>query len=215
MDLCSAASLRSLSDETLVSVLADQPQAFDILLERYRHLIAAIAKAYALNAADAEDYVQEGMLALLAAASSFSQKRHASFRTYASVCIRNRMRNVSGKELAAVRRGVGFSPVSLDDPENQFADFLADSDDSPEELVLEKEHVSELYAKLADVLSRQEQEIFWLSVNGFSYADIANRLHISPKSVDNAIQRARRKLRAIWSVLDMAAIPAQNRPNCP
>jgi RNA polymerase sporulation-specific sigma factor len=215
MDFNSAAMLRSLPDEKLVTVLADQPQAFDILLERYRHLIAAIAKAHAVNAADAEDYVQEGMLGLLAAASSYAQDRSAGFRTYAAVCIRNRIRNVSGKEHAASRRGNDFSALSLDDPENQTAELLADSDESPEDVVLEKELISELYAKLADVLSRQEQEIFWLSVNGFSYADIADRLHISAKSVDNAIQRARRKLRAIWSALDMAAIPVQNQGNCP
>jgi RNA polymerase sporulation-specific sigma factor len=89
--------------------------------------------------------------------------------------------------------------VSLDDPENRVAEMLADQAETPEEIVLEKERVSAMNRRIAEVLSRQEREIFLMSVSGFSYDEIAARLQISAKSVDNAIQRARRKLRAVWS----------------
>lgn len=199
MDAFSVETLRSMPDEALVSACADQPQAFEILLERYRGAVVSMANGFAASAADAEDYAQEGMLGLLAAVTAYSQEQTAGFRTFAAVCIRNRMRNFSKKEYTDKRKTAILPDVSLDDPENSVAETLADQADTPEQIVLEKEHTSELYAQVADVLSKQEREIFWLSVSGLSYDEIAKRLQISAKSVDNAIQRARRKLRAVWS----------------
>lgn len=205
MDQLSIGQLASLPDETLVSLCGAQPQAFEVLLERYRNTVVSMARAFAANPADAEDYAQEGMLALLAAASSYDRSHAAGFRTFAVVCIRNRMRNLSKREHTASRAAGEQPAVSLDDPENSMADSLTDASDTPEQAFYEKERVSELYAKIADVLSQQEREIFWLSVSGLSYEQIAGRLSIPLKSVDNAIQRARRKLRAVWSKQDTAA----------
>ena len=199
MDAFSVETLRSMPDEALVSACADQPQAFEILLERYRGTVVGMAYDAAASAADVEDYAQEGMLGLLAAVTAYSQERRAGFRTFATVCIRNRMRNFSKKEQTDKRKTAILPDVSLDDPDNSVAETLADLADTPEQIVLEKEQTSELYAQIADVLSKQEREIFWLSVSGLSYDEIAERLQISAKSVDNAIQRARRKLRAVWS----------------
>jgi RNA polymerase sporulation-specific sigma factor len=199
MDAFSVETLRSMPDEALVSACADQPQAFEILLERYRGTVVGMANDAAASAADVEDYAQEGMLGLLAAVTAYSQERRAGFRTFATVCIRNRMRNFSKKEQTDKRKTAILPDVSLDDPDNSVAETLADLADTPEQIVLEKEQTSELYAQIADVLSKQEREIFWLSVSGLSYDEIAERLQISAKSVDNAIQRARRKLRAVWS----------------
>ena len=196
--------LTSMPDEALVSLCADEPQAFEILLERYRSTVVSMARSFAGNPADAEDYAQEGMLGLLAAATSFQQGKAAGFRTYAVVCIRNRMRNISRMERTA-SRSAGSADVSLDDPERSIQDTLTDESDTPEQVFIEKERISELYAKLADVLSKQEREIFWLSVSGLSYDEIAEKLRIPSKSVDNAIQRARRKLRAVWSKTFTAA----------
>lgn len=196
--------LTSMPDEGLVSLCASEPQAFELLLERYRSTVVSMARSFAGNPADAEDYAQEGMLGLLAAVTSFQQGKGAGFRTYAVICIRNRMRNVSRMEQTA-SRSAGTQDVSLDDPENSIQELLADDADTPEQAFFEKERVSELYAKLADVLSKQEREIFWLSVSGLSYDEIAERLRIPSKSVDNAIQRARRKLRAVWSNMFTAA----------
>lgn len=204
MDSFSVDRLTSLPDEALVSLCADEPQAFEILLERYRSTVVSMARSFAGNPADAEDYAQEGMLGLLAAVTSFQQGKAAGFRTYAVVCIRNRMRTVSRMERSA-SRSAGSGDVSLDDPESSIGELLADDSETPEQAFIEKERISELYAKLADVLSKQEREIFWLSVSGLSYEEIAGRLRIPSKSVDNAIQRARRKLRAVWSRMFTAA----------
>lgn len=207
MDQFSVEALRSMPDEELVSVCTDRPQAFEILFERYRPWVVSIANNYAVNAADAEDYVQEGMFGLLAAVAAYSQERSAGFRTFAGTCIRNRMRNLFCRENADQRKSSILPDVSLDDPENRVAEMLADQAETPEEIVLEKERVSAMNRRIAEVLSRQEREIFLMSVSGFSYDEIAARLQISAKSVDNAIQRARRKLRAVWSEKDTAADP--------
>ena len=207
MDAFSVETLRSMPDEALVSVCTDQPRAFDILFERYRPTVVSMAASFAANAADAEDYVQEGMFGLLAAVAAFSQDQPAGFRTFAAVCIRNRMRNLFSREYADKRKRYDLPDVSLDDPENRVAETLVDQGETPEEAVLEKERASAMYQKVADVLSKQEREIFLLSVSGYSYEEIAAMMQSSAKSVDNAIQRSRRKLRAVWSKKDTAADP--------
>lgn len=207
MDRFSVEILRSMPDEELVSVCTDRPQAFEILFERYRPWVVSIANNFAVNTADAEDYVQEGMFGLLAAVAAYSQERSAGFRTFAGICIRNRMRNLFRRENAGLRKSGDLPDVSLDDPENRVAEMLADQAETPEEIVLEKEQASALHRQIAEVLSRQEREIFLLFVNGLSYDEIAARMQISAKSVDNAIQRARRKLRAVWSEKNTAADP--------
>lgn len=195
------ASLSALSDEALAAKTAmgeDEPDAFRELLHRYQNTVAYLANASASTPADAEDYAQEGLLGLLAAARSYSPERGAGFRTYAVVCIRNRIRSAA-KQLGSVQYAPLTEVVSLDDPENGIAETIPDGLAAPDQMFFEKEHVSELYAGLSEVLSRQEKEIFCLAVSGLSYGEIADRMQISEKSVDNAIQRARRKLRAVWS----------------
>lgn len=195
--ICTDDALQTMPDETLLSQMRDDPRTVSVLLERYRHTVVSMANSYAANAADAEDFAQEGLVGLLAAISAYDEKRAAGFRTFAAVCIRNRIRSAARRLSGGA--GEKVSAVSLDDPENDLAETLADSAGSPEQVFLEKEHISALYAKMSDVLSRQEQEIFCLSVSGYSFREIADRLGISVKSVDNAMQRARRKLRAAWS----------------
>ena len=197
MGVFSVDSLSAMPDEALVSLCGTEPSAFEQLFLRYHRLISEMARSFAGNPSDCEDYAQEGFLGLLAAASSYQPDGAASFRTYAAVCIRNRMRSAFKKQHPDFAGEQMQSAVSLDDPEQSFGDLLADGEDSPEQVYLEKERIAELYERIASVLSRQELEIFHLSVSGLSYEEIAKRQGISVKSVDNAIQRASRKLRSV------------------
>ncbi len=199
MESVSVEMLSALSDEELVSVMHVQPQAFSVLVERCRSMVVRMANALASNSADAEDYAQEGLLGLLAAANSFQRNfgdRAASFRTYAFRCVRNRMQNAYRKDHAQLR----LSGSSLDDPEGTLMEQLSDGADSPEQVFLKKERISELYTALKDVLSKREMDVLTEVSCGYSYQEIAGRLGISEKSVDNAVQRARRKLRAVRSI---------------
>ena len=186
--------LQTLPDDALAAAVRKDPEAFPVLLARYQHLTLHIAGSVAKNAADAEDFAQEGLLGLLSAVNSYDASQGASFRTFAAVCIRNRILNAAKGQDALL----SAADHSLDDPAYSDAALPTDEAESPEYRYLAKERISELYAMLADVLSRQELEIFSLSVSGFSYQEIAGRMNISVKSVDNAIQRSRRKLRAVW-----------------
>ena len=202
MESVSAEMLSELSDEDLVAVMHMQPQAFSVLLERCRSMVVRMANSLAANSADAEDYAQEGLLGLLAAANSYQQNfgdHAASFRTYAYRCIRNRMQNAYRKDHAQLR----LSGSSLDDPDAALSEQLSDGADSPEQAFLNKERVSELYTALKDVLSKQEMDVLSEAACGYSYREIAKHLQISEKSVDNAMQRARRKLRAVRSHADI------------
>lgn len=188
-------SLEELSDEALIALSPDEPQALTVLIRRFQPFVTHMANRYPVSRADAEDLTQEGLLELLAAALRYVPDRGASFRTFAAVCIKNRMKTV----LRGIRRQELIPVVSIDDPDISPDAIPADPACSPEELLLEKELESEVQAKLDDVLSKLEWEILSLLAGGSSYEEIAQRMQISRKSVDNAIQRVRRKLRAVRS----------------
>ncbi|MGN0647626.1 MAG: RNA polymerase sigma factor [Oscillospiraceae bacterium] len=194
-------SLCDATDEQLVAVFPNNAYAFEVLMLRYVRLIYHIAEGMTSNPQDAEDYAAEGLLGLLNAAYRFCPEKDASFRTYALVCIRNRIRNIHEKTLRESHGGTEASSVSIDGMDDASGELLRDPEGTPETVFLQKERVTALYREMARVLSKREMEIFSLYVDSFSYADIAGRLQISVKSVDNAIQRARRKLRGVRSVL--------------
>ncbi len=186
------------SDELLVSMSDTQPSALRELIRRYEKSVFQMANALAQNAADAEDYAEEGFLGLMAAVSAFDAEKQVSFKTFAYVCIRHRIRTAYVK-----RRSNGdVQVVSMDDPDSFEESMIADEAPSPEQGYLQKERIAELYERMNSVLSKLELEIFSLYVSGYSYAEIAKRMEVSEKSVDNAIARAKRKLRAVWSAFE-------------
>ncbi|MBQ4345525.1 MAG: sigma-70 family RNA polymerase sigma factor [Oscillospiraceae bacterium] len=192
-------SLNDVPDEQLVAAFPTNEYAFQVLMLRYVRLIYHIAGAMTANPQDAEDYAAEGLLGLLNAVYSFDPGRDASFRTFAVVCIRNRMRNAHEKMTREHRDGAPQPHVSIDTLE-ETGELLHDPAGTPETIFLQKERMTSLYREMARVLTKLELEIFSLYVDELSYADIAERLGISVKSVDNAIQRARRKLRGVRNV---------------
>lgn len=193
------ASLCAATDEMLVAMLPDHRFAFHELLRRYERLVYHVANGLATNPQDAEDFAEEGLLGLVAAAAAYTEEHKASFRTFATVCIRNRIRNAYAKIPREQGGRNNQIPLSVEEMEEEVSAQLCDPEGSPETIFLQKERVTELYREMADVLTKQEMEIFCLYVSDHSYAAIASKLEISVKSVDNAIQRARRKLRAVWS----------------
>lgn len=193
------ASLNDATDEQLVAEFPNNEYAFQVLMLRYVRLIYHIANAMAANEQDAEDYAAEGLIGLLNAACTYSAQKNASFRTYAVVCIRNRMRNAHAKMMRERRDGTEEPHLSFDMMDDSVGETLCDPEGSPETIYLQKERVTALYQQMARVLTELEMEIFSLYVSELSYAAIADRLGISVKSVDNAIQRARRKLRDVRS----------------
>ena len=170
-------------------------EAFSCLVQRCVPMVKHQAGAFRGSEVEAEDLVQEGLLGLLSAVKTYRSEGGASFRTYAGVCIRRRM-------LSAVKRagGVKMIPTSelvrMDDEENEEPLSIAGGGDDPASLVVEKETVEHLYARLRETLSAREYDVLMQYMGGYSYEEIARRLQSPSKAVDNAMQRVRRKLAA-------------------
>jgi len=172
------------------------PACTDLLLKKYSPLVRSCARSYFLTGGEMEDLMQEGMLALLGAMHSYSCGRGASFRSYATVCIRNRIIDTV-KAYGSGRDALDHSlPADLSelDPET-FRERL--SMPGPEDLMVRSEEAGSVLRKLLDSLTKLEKTILRDYLSGMSYLEIAQRCGKSVKSVDNSIQRIRKKMQAI------------------
>ncbi|MBO5571796.1 MAG: sigma-70 family RNA polymerase sigma factor [Ruminococcus sp.] len=183
-DLCSK------TDEELVAVAKNDKSAAGILLSRYSKLILIKSKIYANSDTDSEDLHQEGFISLLKAINAYDPSQGAKFSTFAEKCIVNRMKTVSA------RMGRNCSDVNRID-EDEAADVLS-VEETPESIFLYKEFFDELLGSIDSLLSDAELQAFRLCISGMTYKQAAHKLGVTEKSVDNAMQRARRKIRALY-----------------
>lgn len=175
-----------LSDEQLVGggISADGADKIAELISRYSNLVFAMAGRFT-QYADYEELVSDGLDALLGAVKTFEVSR-GSFAAYASVCISNRMRNTSDK---ARRRVLRLADVSE-------LEQLESTAPSPEELAILREDTYEMGRQMRALLSPLERRCLDGVVLGLSYAEIAEKIGCDRKAVDNAVARARAKLKA-------------------
>lgn len=175
-------SIEKLSDEKLVELCReDKVSAADELIRRFAPSVFKRAASY--SASLSEDLAQEGFLALLDAVRSYSPDRGASFSTFAQLCIRNRMINVCKRVL----NDCDELSEDLDRPD--------DPAGIPENIVVQQSSVDELYSMLNSELSKLELKVLRYYVAGLPYSEIADKLGVTKKTVDNAVQRMRKKVR--------------------
>jgi len=171
--------------------------AEEVLVTEYARVVRACARPFFLAGGDAEDLIQEGMLGLLSAIRNFDPARGVKFSTYAEFCIRRRIisaiRLASGNKHTPLNSYISLESQQLDESSAQSAYFLRD----PEDFVIARESAHEFNRLLFGALSRFESGVLELYLEGMSYKDMAARLGKSNKSVDNAVQRIRRKLAQI------------------
>lgn len=178
------------SDEDLCQLAASNDRmAEEQLVVRYMRLARACARPYFLSGGDSEDLIQEAMFGLLKAIREFDANRDASFRTFAEVCIRNRIKSA----VAAASRDK-HAPLNNSIPMDDEPLVEQLHDDGPEELFISREEEAERRSALNQKLSPLEHQILSLYLLGYSYREIGERTERSTKSVDNAIQRIRRKV---------------------
>lgn len=187
--------LQSQTDEQLCGLAAQgHSQAETELVRRYGQLVRACARPLFLAGGDSEDLIQEGMLGLLTAIRGFDPGRDAAFRTYAEICIRSRLysavRAAQGGKHAPLNHSVSFEPPLFDGTNAH----LFSSVESPEDVIIGREELKERLDALKGQLSELEAQILPPYLNGLSCGEIAQLVGRSQKSVDNAIQRIRRKV---------------------
>ncbi|MCL2078421.1 MAG: sigma-70 family RNA polymerase sigma factor [Oscillospiraceae bacterium] len=173
--------------------------AEDALVTEYAWLVRACSRPYYLAGGDSEDLIQEGMLGLLSAIRTFNPEKGAKFTTYAEFCIRRRIYNAI-KTASANKHTPLNSYISLESPgihgdSTQNAAFLRD----PEDFLIAREQAGEIEKLLYGALSRFESCVLELFFEGMSYKDMALRLNKPNKSIDNAVQRIRKKLSQVFT----------------
>lgn len=181
------AELSSRSDEELISEFGAHGEALSEIIRRYRAMVSALARRYS-DSADYEELLSDGFCALINAADSFDDSR-GSFSSYASICVRNAMKNVVSR--SAKHNNMLSGTESPDDE----IDRSGVAYPSPEEIYLEKLAGEELHRAFSSVLTPLEMRCIDGVILGLSYEEIARQLGIDKKSADNAISRARAKLR--------------------
>ncbi len=181
------------TDKQLIDMFkSGDDSAFTELADRHLKLIHSITSKYSIAGLEPDDLTQEGMLGLLSAVNTYDESKGASFQTYAGICIKRRI--ISLLERSSTDKNKALSNyMSLDSDAFEY-DPLSDGTD-PEALIIAREELSSVYEAMASRLSRTEANTLKLYLAGKSYEEIAREMHSNTKSVDNAIQRVRRKLR--------------------
>ena len=189
-----------LTDEALCLQAASGDRiAEEALVMRYNRLVRICARPYFLAGGDSEDLIQEGMVGLLSAIRVYDPAKEASFRTYAEVCIKNRLisaiKAASRDKHTPLNNYVSFEPPLFDGSADHY-DYGTPQQrqEDPEAIMIGREEFQERLGVLKGQLSGFEAKVLGLYLNGSSYSEIAAEVMRSPKSVDNAVQRIRRKL---------------------
>ncbi len=192
--------LLNLTDESLVAKSKEGDlAATNILLDRYKPLVRKKANALFLVGAEMEDLIQEGMIGLFTALKQYDEKKDASFKTYASICVNGQMHHA----ITAANRNKHMplnGYVSLNEEHHEgegdtLLNLLMDIPErDPESLIIDKENVDGLLKKIKDSLSQMEWQVFSRYISGQNYKTIAESLDKAPKSIDNALNRIKRKI---------------------
>ena len=194
-------NLLILTDEQLAVIAQEGSEtAEEILIEKYKGLVRMKAKAYFMVGAEPEDVVQEGMIGLVKAIRNFDAGRDAGFKTFASTCINNqiikairkaeREKNQPLNDAISLYNQVGEGEEGL-----TIGDILrASMSDEPEEVLIYEESLSRLRELSQKTFSPLETQVLRGKVQGKTYQEIAQELGKSPKTIDNALQRIRKKI---------------------
>lgn len=190
-----------MEDEEIVECARQGDElALEYLINKYKHFVRAKARTYFLIGADREDIIQEGMIGLYKSIRDFKGDKLTSFKAFAELCITRQI--ITAIKTATRQKHMPLnSYISLDKPmyeeesERTLLDVLGTHKvTDPETLVIHHEEYTDIEAKIGEMLSELEREVLMLYLDGRSYQEIANDLDRHVKSIDNALQRVKRKL---------------------
>jgi RNA polymerase sporulation-specific sigma factor len=188
-------------DEELVdSAKLGDDRASEFLIHKYRNFVRVKAKAYFLIGADREDIIQEGMIGLYKAIRDFRKDKLSSFRAFAELCITRQI--ITAIKTATRQKHIPLNsyislnkPIYDEDSDRTLLDVISSIKVSdPEELVINQEASATMRARIRQNLSDLEHRVLNAYLEGKSYQEMANELNRHVKSIDNALQRVKRKL---------------------
>ncbi|WP_110955666.1 RNA polymerase sporulation sigma factor SigH [Anaerosinus massiliensis] len=192
----------NMTDEEIVAEAKanDNNIALDYLINKYRNFVRAKARSYFLIGADREDIIQEGMIGLYKAIRDFRNDKLSSFRAFAELCVTRQI--ITAIKTATRQKHIPLNsyvslnkPIYDEDSDRTLLDVLSGSKISdPEELVISREEFIDIEAKMGQILSDLEWKVLMSYLDGKSYQEIAVELDRHVKSIDNALQRVKRKL---------------------
>ena len=185
---------KNVSDEDLIARLRNGESGIsDYLMEKYKGLVKQKARAMFLIGGDNDDLIQEGMIGLFKAVQDYQPEKEASFQTFARICIDRQIYNAIKSSNRQKHQPLNtYVSLSAKDDENTLDDIWAQS---PETIVIDQENRRLLEEEIFRSLSSMEKKVLEYYLEGCSYVEISRLLDKSPKSIDNALQRIKTKIR--------------------
>ena len=191
----------SMTDEQVV-VLAQETDgpALEYLLNKYKNFVRTKARSYFLIGADHEDIVQEGMIGLYKAIRDYKAERLSSFRAFAELCVTRQI--ITAIKTATRQKHIPLNsyislnkPIYEEDSDRTLLDVITEEGMSnPEEMIIDREDLSVIEGKIGQMLSDLEKEVLVRYMEGKSYVEIGEEMGRHVKSIDNALQRVKKKL---------------------
>ncbi len=188
-------------DEEIVEIAREgDSNAQEYLIKKYKNFVRAKARSYFLIGADREDIIQEGMIGLFKAIRDFRADKLSSFRAFAELCITRQI--ITAIKTATRQKHIPLNsyvslnkPIYDDESDRTLLDVLSGTKISdPEELIISREELGHIESKIGEILSDLEWKVLMFYLQGKSYQEIAIDLDRHVKSIDNALQRVKRKL---------------------
>jgi len=190
-----------MSDEDIVEeARTGDPEAIEYLITKYKNFVRVKAKAYFLVGADKEDIIQEGMIGLFKATRDYRRDKLTSFKAFAELCITRQI--ITAIKTATRQKHIPLNsyvslnkPLYDDESDRTLLDVISGGKvTDPEELIISSEKLYSMENKIVELLSDLEWEVLMAYLDGKSYQEIADELKRHVKSIDNALQRVKRKL---------------------
>ena len=189
-----------LDEEVVIQAKKGDVRAQEYMINKYENFVKSKAKSYFLIGADKEDIYQEGMIGLYKAIRDFKTDKLSSFKAFAELCVTRQI--ITAIKTATRQKHIPLNTyVSLNKPiydeesDRTLLDVLSEAKVAdPEELIISKEELKHIHSEIGEVLSSLEMEVLMSYLDGKSYQEIACDLDRHAKSIDNALQRVKRKL---------------------
>ena len=191
----------SLSDEEIVDIYQRENNHFatDYIVQRYKNFVRSKARSYFLMGADKEDIIQEGMIGLYKATRDYNRDREVSFKSFAELCITRQIisaiKGASRQKHIPLNSYISLNKPAYDDSERTLIEVLeTEKNLDPEEVVINREQYALIKEVMEAVLSPLEWDVLRGYMDAKSYQEMAEKHHRSIKSIDNALQRVKKKM---------------------